>query len=532
MYNENEYFAKFSKVNESIFNHEFKDKGEWRQNEEKYKQDFIQVEFAQADGKWLCFNGNATGVSNLVKQFTKLGLQRYTDNASFELQQDVAPRRFLKGRIYKEFNDDMTDEERDDYIAYTSNQNLTGLNFTFPPRDINGCSIHNSVAKQLLVKWYPKHKARLMALSINPASWNVTLHVNPEGYTDWLHVLELFDKRYANFSLFKPRDKLIDKFGHSPYFLTELPLSCTEEIVLSIDLWRVLDFPKLVNLFCYPFANHDKIEPQLMLEASPAGVLELEAVLSSCITQFNTLNYLDYQISCSKPEYAAINYIKSALSIEDLRPGTGTMFSKIRFVFLRDPELYLLSVEYDPAQAIIYIFISYLQLFSLLDKIRAMQVFDMQVSYWWHIEYTDLRKFREQHDSPTGHLINIKYGRDNWHKFYKFMDVGCYMYGELRSISGLPQTQHWDHQVEQDDQYNLYRNAEHTFINCVCDFYILPYIAHLNPLREEEREREWLVFDEKDLANFKNARLVKSGELSLSIKGNTITMKDKTNENN
>ena len=159
-----------------------------------------------------------------------------------------------------------------------------------------------------------------------------------------------------------------------------------------------------------------------------------------------------------------------------------------------------------------------------------MQVFKMRISYWWHIEYTDIRQFKEQHNSPDKNLINIKYGKADWHKFYRFEDIRCYMLGELRSISGLPQTKWWEPQFEQDDQYYLYRSAEHTFIKCGFDFYILPRLEHLNSPREDQRE--WLVFDEKDLANFKNARLVKSGELSLSIKGNTITMKDKTNENN
>lgn len=474
----------------NIKNRVFNDKQEWKPNEGTFKTSYWQFEFADPYGKLLTLNSNPAGLDNLYKSILDLNLMKYETYSEFNLTQEIEARKCLEAETYEDFNDGDTEEERDEYLAYCGGQDLTGYHL------IPFSSQYNMVANGVVIKWYPGTKGRVMALSINSQQRQISLHLNPEGYKDWICILELYRDKYPHFDLFKPRHKIITKFGSSGYFLTELPLNCMEELVVHLHLWRDYDIPKVVNLISYPFLYEGCEEQLLVIQSSPRGALELEAVVTTCIENFSAHDYLDYQLTCSDTIYDKTNYEKLRNYSEQrnysLQGGTTKFLNKIRFVFLKDKDLYLFSAEYDAINGIVYFYISYPELFKLLNKVRTWQAKYTYLAYEWNIKNNlSIEEFIHDHKEYREykyHLANVKYGAESWYKFPLLTNLSCYSSGELFSLAPISNLKPWNgnQAQEQDDEYNIYRTPNQAFIINYPHGFMLNPIKKLNPPRWQD----------------------------------------------
>jgi hypothetical protein len=456
--------------------YKFEDKREWASKVATFKPDFWQFEFLEVTGKIITLNASPNAISDLIQQIIKLNLLSYGDNQQFELHQNIDLRRVKEGAHYREFDiveEGLTQEQIDQDQAYDCRQNLSGynlINHSEPPR-------RNIIANKLIVNWQPQLSSRLLAFSVNE-ELQVTIHLNHSGYKDWLHVLQLFKDRYAHFDLMRPRQKIINKFGDCRYFLTKYPIDCHDEEVVHFQFWKTFDIEEpVINLTSYPFVFNEKNEQLLTIRINPRGALEFEAVITQCILQYNQLDYLDYEINCSNFAYEGIT--QNMRDVDNVFDGLIKHFHKIRFAFLRDKrveDFYLFSAEYDNDNDIIYFYVSYLQLFKLLDYSSFLQGFNHNLEYIWrqykwsipnNLNYENFANLHNCYQFHYSQVVDIQYSTSNaWYKFPQLNSLGCFKLGELFSsypaltnINYLPLDQ-----KEQDDEYNFFRLKHHSFI--------------------------------------------------------------------
>lgn len=510
----------------------FIDRGEWKAKEGIFRDRYWQFECAEADGKLVTLNANPAGVNQFIKQLLKFDLLSHAHPAEFVMHQEIEPRKCLKGEVYRDFDDGMTEEERDkdcEYFSSCGSDNLTGYCLR------SSSSRMNVAVNQVIVKWYPHTQGRLMALSMNAQQFQVTLHLNRTGYSDWLYIMELYRDQYSHFDLFKPRQRIIDKFGESRYFLTDCPADFEEEPIVHFQVWKDCDIPKIINLLSYSFiregrkealteerAGHvqtppssgnkiyfesvggpvlspkdfrqfvDKLvanngrdpdnlkiyegqqEERLFLQKSPRGHLEWEAVILTCIERFHELDYLDYQVTCPNTEY---EYEAHDFYIDDaLCEGKRKRFNRVRFVFLRSDNLYLFSAENDAKNDIIYFYISYLELFKWLDNL---------IRYKWKADSTMneeafIKYHKEGDRSQKYHVADIRYGHPAWYKFPVMEILSCFDRGELFGNVPSPGAQYWPQPREHHDEYNVYRCPERAFIINIPHTFMINSIETLN----------------------------------------------------
>ncbi len=509
----------------------FIDRGEWKAKEGAFRDRYWQFECAEVDGKMVTLNANPAGVNQFIEQLLSFDLLNHKHSAEFVMHQEIEPRKCLKGEAYQAFDNELAEEELDkdnEYFSTCGSDNLTGYYL------VSSSSPKNIAVNQFIVKWYPQTPGRLMALSMNVQMFQVTLHLNRAGYSDWLYVMKLYRDRYSHFDLFKPRQRIIDKFGESRYYLTDCPTGCEEDQIVHFQVWKDCDIPKIINLLSYsfiregqkkalteerageaqfPHASGNKIyfesvggkvlnpkdfarfvanggrdpdnpeptkiyegpqEEHLFLQTSPRGDLEWEAVILTCIERFHELDYLDYQVTCPNAEYeweAHDFHVDDALC-EDKRKR----LTRVRFVFLRSDNLYLFSAEYDAQQDIVYFFISYAELFKWLDT---------RIWYKWKADHTMSEeafiKYHKEGDRPQKyHVADIRYGHPAWYKFPVMKALSCFDRGELFGNVPSPGAQCWPQPREYHDEYNVYRSPERAFIIKLGS--AMPHTFMINPV--------------------------------------------------
>ncbi len=422
----------------------FIDRGEWKGKEGVFRECYWQFECADADGKLVTLNANPAGVNQFIEQLLNFNLLSYAHPAEFVMHQEIEVRKCLKGEIYKAFDDGKMEDERDEDYAYFScgSDNLTGY--------WSSSSGMNVVVNQVIVKWYPHTQGRLMALSMDPQQFQVTLHLNQTGYADWLYVMELYRDQYSHFDLFKPRQRIIDKFGESRYFLTDCPAGCDEEQIVHFQVWKDCDIPKIINLLSYPFmytgwqkkstdagtsegrgnpsseskiyfpevggkvlnakdfarfvanGGRDPDDEENESHRSNAGMVEGEReerlfiqpsprgcleLEAVILTCIEGFNELDYlDYQVTCPNSEYEMEVNDFHVKDALCEGKRKRFTQIRFVFLRSENLYLFSAEHDAKNNIIYFYISYAELFKWLDKLRVWQSHYAYLEYEWNVE--------------------------------------------------------------------------------------------------------------------------------------------------
>ena len=172
-------------------------------------------------------------------------------------------------------------------------------------------------------------------------------------------------------------------------------------------------------------------------------------------------------------------------SIKDYSINNNSqIYRQIRFGFLRNTNLYLFSAEYDATNDLLYLYISYLELVKLLNRVIKWQTdAGYYLKYIWdipaNISQEECLAIHNHFQEIDYYLADVRYGDPKWCKFYMMNNEDC-----LPRLSWLPNPDlHGKDKF--DDQYKIYRKKELAFISYADFYYLIGAQENLNlPLWE------------------------------------------------